>query len=137
VDKALQQHNSDLVERYEELYTEGEILAKQVAKTHRTVAKYCKKYSLQNHITRPIDHYATKLQINKEIAADFYLNAREINLTNGKSYREWAYRKAAWIIDDLKQSIKGIYQEQGGEGITRIKGIGRSFSRQIIENLEK
>lgn len=135
--KALQQHSLDLVERYEELYTEGENLAKQVAKTHRTVAKYCKKYSLQNHITRPIDHYATKLQINKKIAADFYLKAREINLTNGKSYREWAYRKAAWIIDDLKQSIKGIYQEKGVEGITRIKGIGRSLSRQIIEHLEK
>lgn len=136
MDKALQQHNSDLVERYEELYTEGESLAKQVAKTHRTVAKYCKKYSLQNHITsyRPPCYKTTDKQ---KIAADFYLKAREINLTNGKSYREWAYRKAAWILDDLKQSIKGIYQEQGVEGITRIKGIGRSLSRQIIENLEK
>lgn len=45
--------------------------------------------------------------------------------------RMWAYRNAAWIVDDLKESISDIFREKGMEGLTALPGIGRRIAGQI------
>ena len=131
--KFLQKYDVDLVHRYKELYSKKDAPAKHFAETHKLILEYCEKHNIQNHIPRPVDHYPENLRINKRIAGDFYLKAREINLARGQSYREWAYRKAAWSLDELEKSIEEIYIEEGTEGVRKIKGIGSSLSKQIIE----
>jgi DNA repair photolyase len=131
----LQEFNSSLVEKYEELYTDEGKLADNRAKTHEIVLKQCEQHGIQNHIQRPVDHYTEPLRINKKIAGKFYLKARKINLIKEKSYREWAYRKAAWALDDLNRNVGQIYKEEGIDGLTRIKGIGKSLSKQILNYL--
>ncbi|MGB9718234.1 MAG: hypothetical protein ACP5PQ_02010 [Thermoproteota archaeon] len=59
--------------------------------------------------------------------------ARELQLSGEGSYREWAYRKAAWSLDELEESIKTIFQKQGVEGIMQIKGISKGLAVQIEE----
>lgn len=135
--KALKNYDPVLIGRYEELYSNQKPLAEHTSRVHQSVAKYCKKYGLTPYIPRPIKIYPDELQVNKKIAEIFYLKARELQLLGGEVYREWAYRKAAWSLDELEESVKTIFQKQGADGIRRIKGIGRSLAGEIEEFLTK
>lgn len=135
--KALKIHNSDLIEKYDHLYGNPKLLAEHTRGIHQLVLKYCQKYEVQPYIQRPVQIYPEELQNNKRIAEKYYLEARELQLSGQNGYKEWAYRKAAWSLDDLKESIEEIYQKQGIDGIMQIKGIGKSFAKQIEEFLKK
>jgi len=54
-----------------------------------------------------------KLHINKIIAEEFYNKARELQLSSKGGYKEWGFRKTAWILDNLDQDIKSIYKKKG------------------------
>jgi len=54
-----------------------------------------------------------KLHINKIIAEEFYNKARELQLSGKGGYKEWGFRKTAWILDNLDQDIKSIYKKKG------------------------
>lgn len=135
--KALKNYDPVLIGRYEELYSNQKLLAEHTSRVHQSVVKYCKKYGLIPHIPRPIKIYPEELQVNKKIAEIFYLKARELQLSGGEAHREWAYRKAAWSLDELEESVKTIFQKQGADGIRRIKGIGGSLAAQIEEFLKR
>ena len=79
------------------------------------------------------------MQFNKKIAEYFYLKSRELQVLGQTGYSEYAYRKTAWIIDDLNRNIKEIYEEKGINGLKEIKGIGNIKSKwiekQILKNI--
>jgi len=56
-------------------------------------------------------------------------------MSGGDSYKEWAYREAAWAIDDLRENIEKIYQDKRIEGITQVRGIGEKLANKIEELL--
>ncbi|MBP6931852.1 MAG: hypothetical protein KBB87_00410 [Candidatus Methanofastidiosum sp.] len=60
-----------------------------------------------------------------------FLKAREIQLEGGDRYKEWAYRKAAWEVDELEESISTIYRNEGLKGLLKIKGVGKSIGMEI------
>jgi DNA repair photolyase len=134
--KALQKYNPDLIKKYDDLYGNSKALSEHTAHVHKQVLKYCKKYNLTPYIPRPIDFDPKELQLNKRIAERFYLEARELQLSGREGHREWAYRKAAWAIDDLKEDIGKIHQDKGIDGITQIKGIGKKLANRIKEFLK-
>ena len=133
--KALKNHDPSLIPKYDNLYGNIMSLVEHTAHVHNLVLKYCQKYDLTPYIPRPIGFYAAELQINKKIAEKFYLEARELQLSNKKSYKEWAYRKAAWALDDLEENVESIYRKEGINGIMKIKDIGKSLATQIEEYL--
>ena len=95
------------------------------------VQKFCKEYDLLNYIPRPVSFYSTELQVNKRIAAEFFIMARELQLNGKGGYREWAFRKAGWIIDDIQTNLQLIYNESGVDGFKNIKGIGQKLADYI------
>lgn len=128
----LKKHQPELVVKYKQLYADNNLMTNYTAKIHQLVLKYCQKYKLTSYIPRPINFYPKKLQINKKIAEKFYLKAREIQLSEQNKFKEWAYKKAAWALDNLGENIKEIYQKYKGiNGIMEIKGIGQSLAGQI------
>lgn len=129
--QALEKYKPSLIQEYENLYQNQKALARHAAQVHRLVLKHCQKYQLTPFIPRPISFYPKDLQINKKIAEKFYLRARELQLSGKKDYREWAYRKAAWSLDNLEKDIKIIYQDQGRKGIIKIKNIGPILAKEI------
>ncbi|MEW5759698.1 MAG: hypothetical protein AB1779_02910 [Candidatus Thermoplasmatota archaeon] len=129
--KALKKYSLDLIKKYDELYGTPDLLAEHTNRVHQLVLKYCERYNLKSYIPRPLNFYPKDLQINKKIAEKFYIEARELQMSGQSSYKEWAYRKAAWALDDLKESIMKIYQNKGIDGIMEIKGIGKSLASQI------
>jgi len=60
-----------------------------------------------------------------------------LQISGHSGHKEWGYRKTAWIIDDLTQNIKIIYQEKGFNGLKEIKGVGEVQAKRIEELLTK
>ncbi len=135
--KALEKYNPNLIKKYDELYGNSKQFSEYTAQVHKQVLKYCKKYDIIPYIPRPVNFFPEELQFNKEIAGKFYLNARELQMSGSGGYKEWAYRKAAWAIDDLKENIEKIYQDKGIDGIMQIKGIGKKLANKIEEFLKE
>jgi len=48
--------------------------------------------------------------------------------------RVWAYRKAAWAIEDLEQDIGLLYRQMGREGLENIENVGPRLA-EVIEDL--
>jgi len=129
--KAIEAYDPKLVASYEWLYEDEERLAGKRAQIHQEILKYCRKYELKHYIPRPVSFYPEELQINREIAGKLYLKAREIQVSKENPQREWAYRRAAWALDDLKESVVRLYRERGVDGLLEIRGVGKSITTQI------
>ena len=138
--KVLKKHNPKLLTKFKMFYdkkdNKQDPWLTHTIKIHSLVKKYCQKYGIKNCTPRPVNFFPTHLQSNKKIAADFFLQAREIQLSSGMNYKYWALQKAAWAVDELKESIENIYKNKGRNGIMEIKGVGRSLANQIEEFLE-
>lgn len=74
---------------------------------------------------------------NKRIAEKLLLRAYDLSLEEAKSYRAWAYRKAAWGIDEMADDIESIYRQGDRTGLESIKGVGKSLSKEIAGWLQQ
>jgi len=54
---------------------------------------------------------------------------------NASHRRLWAYRKAAWAIEDLEQDIGLVYWTMGLKGLQSIPNVGESMGQFIEEML--
>ena len=75
--------------------------------------------------------------VNKQIAERLFLKTYDLELEEAKDYRIWAYRKAAWTVDELPGSIADIYQEKGEAGLRALPGIGKSLAAEIAQWLQE
>ena len=48
-------------------------------------------------------------------------------------YRIWAYRKAAWAVDECEESIAELYSRSGEPGLQTLPGIGKRLAGHIAE----
>ena len=71
------------------------------------------------------------LAINKRIAERLFLKTYDLELEMAKDYHIWAYRKAAWTVDEMPESVTKIYRERGETGLRELPGIGKRIARQI------
>jgi len=55
-------------------------------------------------------------------------------LDNAPGQRVWAYRKAAWAIEDLEQDVGLIYRQMGRKGLESIENVGPRLG-EVIEGL--
>jgi DNA polymerase/3'-5' exonuclease PolX len=77
------------------------------------------------------------LAINKRIAERLFLKTYDLELERASSYRIWAYRKAAWAVDEAQESIDTIYELGGQAGLQEIPAIGKRLAAQIATWLEE
>jgi hypothetical protein len=71
------------------------------------------------------------LAVNKRVAERLFLRTYDLELEEAQDYRIWAYRKAAWTVDEWPESIAGIYRARGEAGLRELPGIGSSLAREI------
>lgn len=132
----LAKHFPDLVNKYDEIFNDKNKFSNYWQQIGLKIKKLCKKYKILVYIPRPVNFYEKDLQLNKKIAEKFYLKAKEFKECGEKyKYREWAYRKAAWAIDDLKESLASIYKHTWLVGLQRIPGIGNRLAHEIEKEL--
>lgn len=75
--------------------------------------------------------------MNKRIAENLFLRAYEMELDGESEHSVWAYRKAAWTVDELDENLADIYRLKGMRGLIALPSIGNSIARVIISLLEE
>ena len=93
----------------------------------------CVKYGIPDRMPRPIIP-GEKRALNKRIVESLADMVYEMELNNESGYRVWAYRKAAWAIEDLEQDIGLVYKSMGLPGLQSIPNVGKGLG-QVIASL--
>ena len=93
------------------------------------VRELCHKHGINDRMSRWIPQGS--LAANKRIAEKLFLKVYDLELEMGNTYKTWAYRKAAWAVDELDRNIQEIYTARGTEGLLAIPGIGKQLAGEI------
>jgi DNA polymerase/3'-5' exonuclease PolX len=93
----------------------------------------CEQYGISDRIPRPIIP-GDKRTLNKRIVESLANEPYYMELNGEPSRRVWAYRKAAWAIEDTPQDLGLIYRSMGRKGLESIKNVGSSMA-QVVEAL--
>ena len=49
----------------------------------------------------------------------------------------WAYRKAAWAVDELPESIRDLWAARGETGLRDVPAVGMNLAREIAGWLDE
>jgi len=101
----------------------------------RRVRALCEEYSLADRMPRWIE--PGPLGVNRWVAERLFRRVYDLELEEANERRLWAYRRAAWTVDELAISIGELYNSQGIEGLITLPGIGKRLARLIADYLEE
>lgn len=99
------------------------------ARTGLLVRELCDKHGLLDRMERYVA--PGPLAVNKRIAERLFLKTYDLELEMAKDYRIWAYRKAAWTVDEHPEGVSQLYREQGEAGLMALPNIGKSLAAEI------
>ncbi len=94
-----------------------------------TVRELCTRHGLLDRMPRYIA--PGPLAVNTRIAERLFLATYDLELEQASGYRIWAYRKAAWTVDEWPESVAAIYHSSGEEGLRQLPAIGKTLASQI------
>ena len=89
----------------------------------RRIREVCRQYGIADRMPRPIIP-GDKRALNKRIVEALANQVYAMELDNAPGHRVWAYRKAAWAIEDLEQDVGLVYRQMGRKGLERIENVG-------------
>jgi DNA repair photolyase len=92
-----------------------------VARLGRMIRELCEKHGLRDRMPRYIP--AGPLAANKRLAEQLFLKTYDLELEQAATQEIWAYRKAAWAVDELPTSVAELVQQQGRPGLEVVPGI--------------
>lgn len=98
------------------------------------IRQLCEKYGIRDRVPRPIIP-GDKRALNKRIVERLADQIFEMEIHAEPDYRIWAYRKAAWAIEDLEQGIGLIYQSMGLKGLQNIPNVGPLLGEKVEKML--
>lgn len=77
-------------------------------------------------------HLEEVVRATKDHGGSFVLaGGLTMELAQADTYRVWAYRKAAWAVDECAESIAEIYQRNGEAGLQKLPDVGKSVAVEI------
>ena len=125
----------DLLGRYQAVYPPGSYGSargnwKQMALRLREL---CEQYGISDRVPRPVIP-GDKRTLNKRIVEALANQLYYMELSGESSQRMWAYRKAAWAVEDTPQDLGLIYRQMGRKGLESIEGVGPKLA-QVVEAL--
>ena len=126
----------DLADHYRRLYRPGSYGPSR--NEWRPVAlrlqELCAQYGISDRIPRPIIP-SEKRALNKRVVEALANRVYRMELGGEPSRRVWAYRKAAWAIEDTPQDLGLIYRQMGVKGLEAIRDVGPSIAKQVEQLL--
>lgn len=99
-------------------------------KVGQLVRAACSKWGLPDRMPRPLIP-GEKRALNKKIVQMLTDQIYTMELGDKPASQIWAYRKAAWAVEDLDQDISLVYRKMGRKGLQAIEAIGPSISLQL------
>jgi DNA repair photolyase len=94
------------------------------------VRELCEKYGIRDRMPRPIIP-GEKRAVNKRVVEILAERIYALELEAALPAKTWAYRKAAWAVEDLETDIRLVYQSLGLKGLQRLEGVGPAIAREI------
>ena len=126
----------DLLPLYERLYASGSYGPVRSGDPHavgRRIRELCHRYGISDRMPRPIIP-GDKRALNKRIVESLANQCYRLELDNAPGQRVWAYRKAAWAIEDLEQDVGLVYGQMGRKGLESIDSVEPRLAA-VVENL--
>lgn len=128
----------DLLPNYQKLYPKGSYAPgpykwREVA---LRIREYCTKYGIRDRMRRPVIP-GEKRSLNKLIVEHLADEAYRAEIEGEPSYKMWAFRKAAWAIEDLEQDIGLVYRSLGSRGLESIPNVGKAMSGKVEKLLKE
>ncbi|MFN2300076.1 MAG: radical SAM protein [Anaerolineales bacterium] len=100
----------------------------------RKVRALCDRFGLRDRMPRPA--WPGLLAANKRIAERLFLKIHELELDRAPQHRIWAYRKAAWTVDEWPVGIDALFAAKGENGLRDLPSIGAGIAKEIGEWLK-
>lgn len=89
----------------------------------------CARHGLLDRMPR---HVAPgPLALNKRIAERLFLKTYDLELEMAAERRIWAYRRAAWTVDEWPTSLAELHRDEGTAGLQALPGIGQRLAGLI------
>lgn len=127
----LEQHYPQTLPLYHRLYGGGyDTRGEYAPLLLRRVREICSRHGIADRMSRPVLR-DDPLAVNKRIAEQLFLRAYDLFLDQAATYRQWAYRKAAWALDEMEEDVAELYRREGRKGLQSIKGIGKKLAAEI------
>jgi DNA repair photolyase len=128
----LRERFPDLTESYARLYPPGTYspAGNDHRRIGRRVREACERLGLRDRIPRPII-FGDKRAVNKRLAEQLADKCYTRDLEGAAASRVWAYRKAAWAIEDLEQDVGLLFRTMGVRGLESIADVGPSMAKEI------
>jgi DNA repair photolyase len=131
---ALGKNCPELLPTYQKLYPpESYSQAQPWRDVGLRVREMCHQVGISDRIPRPIVT-GEKRALNKKIVEQLANQCYWMELEKAPSQQVWAYRKAAWAVEDLEQDIGLVYKKMGCRGLESIENVGTQMV-EVVENL--
>lgn len=101
----------------------------------RRVRTLCAKHGLADRMPRWIE--PGPRGVNRWLAERLFHQTYDLELEGADERRIWAYRRAAWTVDEWPTSLAELYTSQGVAGLLTLPGIGERLARLIAGWLEE
>jgi hypothetical protein len=99
------------------------------------IRELCARHGLLDRMPRYVA--PGTLAANKRVAERLFLRTYDLELEEAGDHRIWAYRKAAWTVDEWPESVAAIYETRGEAGLRELPGIGKRLAGRISSWLEE
>ena len=99
------------------------------------VRELCTKHGITDRMSRYV--LPGPNAVNKHIAAKLFMKTYDLELEMASNQRIWAYRRAAWIVDEMPENICSIHDSLGKKGLMALPGIGERLSGLIAAWLDE
>ena len=96
----------------------------------RTVREICQQVGLPDRLPRPV--WQKERATNRRLAEYFHNRAYTLELEQASRYRIWAYRKAAWSVDECREDLGRLVREGGETALRVLPALGPSLAREAI-----
>jgi DNA repair photolyase len=128
---ALSLNCPDLLPLYEKYYPQGSYSSNQSwRKIGLRIREYCTKVGIADRIPRLIIT-GEKRSLNKRIVEQLANQVHTLELENAPSSSIWAYRKAAWSVEDMDEEIGLVYKTLGLKGLQSIPNLTAEIGWEI------
>jgi DNA repair photolyase len=130
--RVLAERMPDLLAPYQRFYPPGSYgpPGEWHLRTARLVRELCLRYGITDVMPRPVIP-GEKRALNKLVVEALAKKVHALELDQAPQSRIWAYRKAAWAIEDLEQELGLFYRMLGRKGLERIPDVGPGMAGEI------
>ncbi len=133
----LRERFADLEPLYARLYPEGRSYGASGwpwPKIALQIKAFCQQAGIADRMPRPIIP-GDKRALNKRLVEKLAVQLYDMELNGQPAPRVWAYRKAAWAIEDLPQDIGLVYRQLGQKGLESIPNVGPRLAKEVAKLL--